>query len=108
MFRNNFYPRTLQESATVIKTIGNVGRVIFQSTHPTRECDADEVKAQLSNILFQSTHPTRECDVGPATLGTRITYFNPRTLQESATRPFGKGLTDKWHFNPRTLQESAT
>ena len=36
--RNDFNPRTLQESATRSK-INELNQAIFQSTHPTRECD---------------------------------------------------------------------
>ena len=37
--------------------------VLFQSTHPTRECDMDLVIDALVRDIFQSTHPTRECDL---------------------------------------------
>ena len=36
----------------------------FQSTHPTRGCDAVFIAVAPHNNIFQSTHPTRGCDVG--------------------------------------------
>ena len=35
-------------------------------------------------------------------------YFNPRTLQESATSGLLTVFPRLYYFNPRTLQESAT
>ena len=80
---------------------------------------------------FQSTHPTRECDKSLIRQTLTITYFNPRTLQESATTvmigipktrlisihaPYKRvrlatclaTSLSLSYFNPRTLQESAT
>ena len=80
-----FNPRTLQESATFWATGLLIPLTLFQSTHPTRECDAiclfiaktdfyfnprtlqesatSKLSCRLSKWLqFQSTHPTRECD----------------------------------------------
>ena len=83
-------------------------------------------------MIFQSTHPTRECDIKKPSPKKGLTYFNPRTLQESATHdtlesidgelaisihaPYKRvrhqaGRRIAWRdpdFNPRTLQESAT
>ena len=80
-----FNPRTLQESATYDGCHFELRDSIFQSTHPTRECDAswpktiktkgdfnprtlqesatDNFVPYGQSFLFQSTHPTRECDV---------------------------------------------
>ena len=38
-FRNYFNPRTLQESATADSVVFDLLDELFQSTHPTRECD---------------------------------------------------------------------
>ena len=84
MFRNNFYPRTLQESAT------------------------GENRYNVAKMIFQSTHPTRECDWVTVSLFTPSNYFNPRTLQESATAASSSAVSANNDFNPRTLQESAT
>ena len=35
---------------------------LFQSTHPTRECDCQYPRTKRNHLRFQSTHPTRECD----------------------------------------------
>ena len=59
----DFNPRTLQESATEFNEVTDANDLIFQSTHPTRECD--------SRVRPQAYLPC---------------YFNPRTLQESATK----------------------
>ena len=81
----NFNPRTLQESATAklreklyggsISIHAPYKRVrqpqsrtlalglIFQSTHPTRECDTVRRFIVAFLLQFQSTHPTRECDL---------------------------------------------
>ena len=126
----DFNPRTLQESATRTISTGAGGK-LFQSTHPTRECDIRGTQKVIINMIFQSTHPTRECDfltlLGPyrkhtfqSTHPTRecdvsvlsrkclTTYFNPRTLQESATSVAIPVASVIKNFNPRTLQESAT
>ena len=42
-------------------------------------------KNQMTSNIFQSTHPTRECDKYPGTVPWHLLHFNPRTLQESAT-----------------------
>ena len=105
---------------------------LFQSTHPTRECDHADLNFNLDQIGFQSTHPTRECDKIEGALRDAKANFNPRTLQESATALVLSSTSSKylfqsthptrecdhgwqrlrgWHtcyFNPRTLQESAT
>ena len=86
----------------------------------------------FKKVIFQSTHPTRECDGCSNVKATSfLIYFNPRTLQESATLGFVELFVIKvnisihapykrvrqntnWkserhrYFNPRTLQESAT
>ena len=36
--------------------------LVFQSTHPTRECDIADYATLRFLHAFQSTHPTRECD----------------------------------------------
>ena len=48
------------------------------------------VRASLAT-KFQSTHPTRECDISYVQAKSRHFYFNPRTLQESAT-PVGRNV----------------
>ena len=103
---------------------------LFQSTHPTRECDQFFNRFLDRIVKFQSTHPTRECDSNAGRAVQSSQYFNPRTLQESATaeyvtriclpefqsthptRECDVGFLDALfitaNFNPRTLQESAT
>ena len=103
---------------------------LFQSTHPTRECDQFFNRFLDRIVKFQSTHPTRECDSNAGRAVQSSQYFNPRTLQESATaeyvtriclpefqsthptRECDVGFLDAFfitaNFNPRTLQESAT
>ena len=58
---------------------------VFQSTHPTRECDVVANFSPPFYDQFQSTHPTRECDGWQNLKASILRYFNPRTLQESAT-----------------------
>ena len=57
-----FNPRTLQESATGCTAYFLPQFLIFQSTHPTRECDLILINLIWCSLQFQSTHPTRECD----------------------------------------------
>ena len=109
-YHTYFNPRTLQESAT--KLFGqDTMALLFQSTHPTRECDLwsalmqttyhsisihapyKRVRRATSSTTwlrsqFQSTHPTRECDGLHHQLPDFDHNFNPRTLQESATDRF--------------------
>ena len=93
----------------------------FQSTHPTRECDnmsgADKYATAVISIhapykrvrqckffiltippKFQSTHPTRECDVKGKYQKDYSRYFNPRTLQESATGADRYHRASQWSF----------
>ncbi len=82
---------------------------IFQSTHPTRECDSSKPKVMsLSYGAFQSTHPTRECD-------TRWLWHCQPVYTFQSTHPTREcdqdnvaGESRQRDFNPRTLQESAT
>ena len=150
-----FNPRTLQESATpsfantrsvaAISIHAPYKRVrrskngppcmallLFQSTHPTRECDTNILGAKRGSLLlisihapykrvrlnviyivcqpllFQSTHPTRECDSGSDRVYLEL-------LEISIHAPYKRVRlclfsTKLWeiYFNPRTLQESAT
>ena len=130
-WKNYFNPRTLQESATTYVSLFNEYEAIsihapykrvrpppvycqpvinlFQSTHPTRECDSKSTRKPKMPDTFQSTHPTRECDSYVASVHKRPhSDFNPRTLQESATQRPCLYPTSLQNFNPRTLQESAT
>ena len=112
--------------------VRNQATKLFQSTHPTRECDMLTSTIVCLTRPFQSTHPTRECDPGVPAIarpplaisihapykrvrrGTVVIrsqivfYFNPRTLQESATPGYFAKPVRQTDFNPRTLQESAT
>ena len=104
----DFNPRTLQESATS----GHLGK--FPSGSISIHAPYKRVRhvpIVLDNYtmyLFQSTHPTRECDASADSKIGAALDFNPRTLQESATpRQFLHYLGHEY-FNPRTLQESAT
>ena len=81
---------------------------LFQSTHPTRECDQFFNRFLDRIVKFQSTHPTRECDSNAGRAVQSSQYFNPRTLQESATSQRINQSLAGTDFNPRTLQESAT
>ena len=45
---------------------------------------------------------------GIETINCPADYFNPRTLQESATVRLADFMLTANYFNPRTLQESAT
>ena len=84
MFRNNFYPRTLQESAT--HEFGHVVDATTISIHtPYKRVRQIVDTSNVDNYVFQSTHPTRECDPQLGGTTTTTLYFNPRTLQESAT-----------------------
>ena len=85
MFRNNFYPRTLQESAT--HEFGHVVDATTISIHtPYKRVRQIVDTSNVDNYVFQSTHPTRECDPQLGGTTTTTLYFNPRTLQESATK----------------------
>ena len=104
----NFNPRTLQESATdLIDQLFAVHHISIHAPYKrvrrSRWCNwlcfflisihapYKRVRLVAENVTFldskkfQSTHPTRECDnlLWPAYAA--YVYFNPRTLQESAT-----------------------
>ena len=104
---------------------------LFQSTHPTRECDQFFNRFLDRIVKFQSTHPTRECDSGirHTDLLTGISIHAPykrvrrwllrcliHNCQFQSTHPTREcdrcGCAKRWlagmNFNPRTLQESAT
>ena len=107
--------------------------LIFQSTHPTRECDSKKaplavafyfyfnprtlqesatVSEPVHNLLlkqFQSTHPTRECDRQlrrHRRPGRTIFQSTHPTRECDVTVLLFKTCVN--NFNPRTLQESAT
>ena len=104
----HFNPRTLQESATrshlpslhyqlVISIHAPYKRVRpnqkqtlkfqlkFQSTHPTRECDNDVKQAERITLAISIHAPYKRVRRYYNKRGGRHLYFNPRTLQESAT-----------------------
>ena len=125
-----FNPRTLQESATKVGVWINSGWVVFQSTHPTRECDPLVIPCQRGDQYFNprtlqesatakdverlqgeiiSIHaPYKRVRPKRPLARARDQHFNPRTLQESATSTGWSLSLLKVNFNPRTLQESAT
>ena len=84
MLGSNFYPRTLQESATIRTSHRRQHRLYFNprtlQESATLPCGWD-----VYLLIFQSTHPTRECDASHQLVACPCQYFNPRTLQESAT-----------------------
>ena len=102
-----FNPRTLQESATGVGFGCGCGAGVFQSTHPTRECDSD-VNIMINRpFRFQSTHPTRECDdIQPVDDDKMLISIHApyKRVRQRAFKRFAKPV----YFNPRTLQESAT
>ena len=79
-----FNPRTLQESATMLHRLQKQKAQI--SIHaPYKRVRRPAVHSLDYPAVFQSTHPTRECDTQQFIALTTQRYFNPRTLQESAT-----------------------
>ena len=87
LFRSSshFNPRTLQESATPTQGTYSFSNGIsihapYKRVRLKGEVGADGYKP------FQSTHPTKECDYISRAAALPSCYFNPRTLQESATR----------------------
>ena len=101
----NFNPRTPQKSATAVEAFSDALRMIsihapykrvrlncpqciidvfiFQSTHPTRECDPKNRTLRSLSATFQSTHPTRECDLnGLSTPFTKSTFQSTHPTRE--------------------------
>ena len=80
----HFNPRTLQESTTNM-AFDDLAFVKISIHAPYKRVRLDLLKEHRFHELFQSTHPTRECDP-EVRLDLKPRYhFNPRTLQESAT-----------------------
>ena len=127
-----FNPRTLQESATVQSEHKIMRSKAHFNPRTLQESATRKPTTRPLMLIFQSTHPTRECDCHAVRYKGRLFYFNPRTLQESATRvcvcqpdnACGISIHAPYkrvrrvvirlkpqsgsYFNPRTLQESAT
>ena len=105
----DFNPRTLQESATslikaskadygisihapykrVRQSCSGIGlpSKVFQSTHPTRECDLTSIKSAFTRLSISIHAPYKRVrPLRPENTRLCRRYFNPRTLQESATR----------------------
>ena len=57
---------------------------------------------------FQSTHPTRGCDAHIAYLNLSTSHFNPRTLRGGATIFSFSSFILSMNFNPRTPRGGAT
>ena len=87
----NFNPRTLQESATGQQREEPKHQAISIHAPYKRVRPGAEMAIPLDTI-FQSTHPTRECDENLQQQYKIQSNFNPRTLQESATQNLVAGL----------------
>ena len=61
-----------------------------------------------SSRLFQSTHPTRGCDAIVFSSSIRLHNFNPRTPRGGATLPVRPAFPALPDFNPRTPRGGAT
>ena len=106
-YERDFNPRTLQESATRLTWVSRSGTRYF-NPRTLQESATTHEQSKAAIAIFQSTHPTRECDLKSLKRQQLLNNFNPRTLQESATFIDHRFTKINNHFNPRTLQESAT
>ena len=86
---DHFNPRTLQESATLVVAVEAIGPIDISIHAPYKRVRPASLNAWATSLLFQSTHPTRECDLSAGEVALALINFNPRTLQESATNACG-------------------
>ena len=100
--RSDFNPRTLQESAT-LTLICVTTKLIFQSTHPTRECDSGVLSNSLALVGISIHAPYKRVRHQLFPLFLCWVYFNPRTLQESATAIYSKKIAFSQYIGLKIL-----